>query len=80
MDWLTLVGVYFVAWWIVLFAVLPWGVKVSGQPEPGHATSAPERPHLLRKALVTSVLAAIVTALVWVAVQYDIFAIEDWNG
>lgn len=76
MDWLTLLGVYFVTWWIVLFAVLPWGVSVPEQTEAGHAASAPERPHLFRKALVTTAVAAIVTALIWLAVRYDVFAVE----
>jgi predicted secreted protein len=79
MHWLTLLGIYFVAWWIVLFAVLPFGVKVPDQPEPGHASSAPERPYILRKALVTSVVAGVVTALIWLADRYDVFGIESWS-
>ena len=39
----TGIAVYFVIWWIVLFAVLPWGVKIPDNPERGHATSAPEK-------------------------------------
>jgi len=43
-------------WVVVLFMVLPWGVRLSDNPEPGHATSAPEHPHMGLKLLVTSVI------------------------
>jgi hypothetical protein len=51
MNWVTGLLVYVVVWWIAFFMVLPWGVKVPDEPEPGHASSAPDRPMLWRKAL-----------------------------
>ena len=27
MAWTTIAAIYFIMWWIVLFAVLPWGVR-----------------------------------------------------
>ena len=44
MNWLTGILVYVMIWWVVIFAVLPWGVRVPDEPEPGHAASAPETP------------------------------------
>jgi predicted secreted protein len=61
----TLVAMYFVIWWICLFAVLPLKVHTqgeSGEVVPGTPASAPERPQLLLKAGLTTVLAAIVLA------------------
>ena len=40
----TGIAVYLVLWWVVLFAVLPWGVHVPEHTQPGFADSAPERP------------------------------------
>ena len=57
MTWLTGVMAYVIIWWLVLFTVLPWGVRVPDDPEPGHATSAPEKPMMGRKALVTTAIA-----------------------
>ena len=45
MGWIAGIFVYFLIWWVVLFAVLPWGVQVPDNPEPGHAPSAPINPH-----------------------------------
>ncbi len=62
-------AVYFVIWWVVLFAVLPFGVRSqseSGEVARGTEPGAPVVPGLVRKALITTVLAAAVFALVWV--------------
>ncbi len=52
---------FFIVWWLVFFMTLPFGVRPPEEPEPGTAPSAPERPHLLLKALVTTVIALAVT-------------------
>ncbi len=66
MTWFTGVMVFVIIWWVVLFTVLPWGVRVSEHSEPGHATSAPDKPMLWRKAAVTTAIAAVL----WVGVYY----------
>jgi len=48
--------VYVMIWVVVLFLVLPWGVNVPDETALGHATSAPENPHIGLKFLITSVL------------------------
>lgn len=59
-DWLTGSFVYFILWWTLLFAVLPWGQKMEEQPHLGHASSAPILPRLKCKVLVTTLLSAVV--------------------
>lgn len=68
------VMIFVVAWWVGLFAVLPFSVKrteVSDGPE-YHA--APEKVYLARILLVTTVLAVIVTVLVSWLIQHDVFS------
>jgi predicted secreted protein len=48
---------YLVSWWVLLFMVLPFWVKTSENPIVGHAPSAPEKPMLKRKFMVTTLLA-----------------------
>jgi len=60
MGWVSGIVVYLITWWVVLFAVLPWGVRPPDEPEPGHATSAPARPRLWMKFAVTTVVAAVI--------------------
>jgi predicted secreted protein len=59
-------AIYFVLWWVVLFAVLPWGVqsqREAGEIFPGSDPGAPARPLLLKKAVATTLIAAALTAL-----------------
>ena len=61
-----LLAVYFVIWWIVLFAVLPWGVQSqeeAGEVSPGSDPGAPARPLLVRKAMATTLVSAVITAI-----------------
>jgi predicted secreted protein len=67
-SWLAGIFTYVLIWWVVLFAVLPWGIKVPDQPEPGHASSAPTNPRLWLKVLITTGVAFVV----WLALYYVI--------
>ncbi len=66
------IAIYFVIWWTVLFAVLPFGVRnahESGEVVPeGHEAGAPIVHGLVRKALITTVIAAVVFAAVYWAI------------
>jgi predicted secreted protein len=67
----TLVAVYFIVWWVVLFAVLPWGIRTQqeeGEVTLGTTPSAPARPMLLRKAIMTTIISALVVLVFWLAV------------
>jgi predicted secreted protein len=74
-------AIYLVIWWVVLFAMLPIGVRTSeeaGEAEvPGSAESAPHRPNLLAKVLATTVVASIVFALVYVIVVHKVITLDD---
>lgn len=79
----TLIAIYFVVWWIVLFAVLPWGVRTQdeeGDVVLGTTPSAPVRPMLVRKAIATSIVAAIVVFLLWVAVDRYGIGVEEFTN
>ena len=44
MSLTTAIAIYFIIWWVVLFAVLPWGVRSqeeSGAVAPGTDPGAP---------------------------------------
>jgi predicted secreted protein len=74
MTWVTGLAVYVVVWWIVLFTVLPWGAQPPDNPQPGHATSAPEKPRMWIKAGVTTVIAAIVWLGIYWLVESDLIS------
>ena len=59
--------VYILLWWWVFLMTLPFGAKAPDAIKPGHATSAPARPMLWRKAAITSIIAGVLFMIVhWV--------------
>lgn len=61
----TAIAIYFLIWWIVLFAVLPWGVRAQGEDGGGEAVpgtdpGAPTMPRLRAKLIWTTAVAAVV--------------------
>jgi predicted secreted protein len=72
MTWGSLIAIYFVVWWTILFAVLPFGLRTQeeeGEVVLGTVPSAPARPRLVRIAVATSIVAAVLVGLFWVAVE-----------
>jgi predicted secreted protein len=62
------IAVYFVCWWVVLFAILPFGIKSqseTGETIPGTDPGAPAAPQLGKKALWTTVVSVPVFGLVY---------------
>lgn len=58
-------AIYFIIWWVTLFAILPFGVRSQhedGAIEPGTDPGAPKEPALLKKAVVTTIVSGIVFA------------------
>jgi len=76
MPWFAGIFAYAMFWWVVLFAVLPWGVKVPENPEPGHASSAPANPHMLARFAVTSVIAGVIWLIFYYLVRIGVISLR----
>lgn len=82
MNWFTGTVLYILIWWVVLFAVLPFGSRGSDMPDPVTGwRGAPARPYLGRKVIATTLLAAVVWggayALIqspWISFRHGYFA------
>jgi predicted secreted protein len=69
MTWFIGISSYVVIWWVVIFAVLPFGVRHAEEGDPGHAAGAPANPRLPLKAAVTTIIAAVLWLGLFWAVQ-----------
>ena len=65
MTWFSGTLVFLVIWWLVLFVVLPWGNRPVESPEPGHATSAPEKPRIALKFAITTGITLVIFMIVY---------------
>ena len=76
----TSVAIYFIIWWVVLFAVLPWGIRSqveTGEVVPGSDPGAPALPKLLSKVIWTTVVSAVIFAAFQVIYRYRLVGLDD---
>ena len=72
MNWFTGLVVYVLIWWVVLFAVLPIGTHpVEDADERSGWRGAPERPRLVMKVIVTTLIACVVWFGAWLLISSD---------
>jgi predicted secreted protein len=82
----TALAVYFVIWWIVLFAILPWGVRSqheAGEMTPGTDPGAPMLSNMKLKLVWTTVVATVVFAAWYFVYVYRLIRLDQidiWFG
>jgi predicted secreted protein len=77
MNIVSAIVIYLVLWWLVLFMVLPWGIRRTEAPEPGHDPGAPARPMLWRKVAITTLIATILFAIIYGIVTSDLLPLRE---
>ena len=63
MSWVSGTAVFIMVWWVVIFMVLPWGVKrdaATGQ------IGAPDKAQIGRKMIITT----IITIIIWLGINF----------
>lgn len=79
MSTTTFIAVFFLIWWVVLFAVLPWGIhsqQEGGAIAPGTDPGAPVVPKLGRKLMLTTLVAGVVFAAFYVVVVHRLVTLN----
>ena len=80
MSTTTAVAVFFLIWWVTLFAVLPWGVRSQqegGEVVPGTDPGAPLVPKLGHKLIWTTLVTCVVFGLLYVAYTERLLTLEE---
>jgi predicted secreted protein len=76
----TGIAIFFLIWWIVLFAVLPWGVRSQQEDEAvssGTDPGAPAIPNLRRKLIWTTLVSVVVFAACYVIYVERLVTLES---
>ena len=74
----TAIAIYFLIWWIVLFAVLPWGVRAQGEDgAPGTDPGAPLAPRLMAKLVWTTLVTTAIFAICATIYAYQLVTLDD---
>jgi predicted secreted protein len=69
-------AIYFIIWWLTLFAVLPFGARSqqeAGRVVAGSEPGAPESPRILRLLGVTTLLSAGLFGVFWAVYVLNVF-------
>lgn len=69
--------VFLMVWWTTLFAVLPWGNRPDEEPIIGNTVSAPNKPKLLKKFLITTLVSAIIWLLIYGLISSNVISFYD---
>jgi predicted secreted protein len=81
MAWTTAAAIYFVLWWVVLFVVLPFGIRNPDEAgevvAPGHDPGAPTVVALGKKLIWTTIVSAIIFAVCSALYIYRIVTLDD---
>ena len=83
MSWATVAAIYFITWWTVLFAVLPWGVKSQhegGDFSEGTDPGAPVVPKLLAKIIWTTIVTTVLFGIFYGIYASRIITFDDILG
>jgi predicted secreted protein len=76
----TGLAIFFLIWWVVLFAVLPWGVRSQqerGAITPGTDPGAPAIPNLRSKLVWTTLVSLVIFAGCYVVYADRLVTIES---
>ena len=80
MQPISIIAIYFVVWWISLFAVLPWGTRPVAEPDSLTGwRGAPANLAMRRKIIATSIVAAIITAAIYATFYFDLLGLETMD-
>jgi predicted secreted protein len=71
------VVVFLMVWWTALFAVLPWGNRRSEEPIIGNTVSAPDKPKLLKKFLITTLVSVIIWLVIYGLISSNVISFYD---
>ena len=74
----TVLAIYFLVWWLTLFAVLPFGMSRQAEEghDPGTDPGAPILTQMGRKLIWTTILSAIIFAIGMTAYHAGYLSIE----
>lgn len=71
--------VFLVCWWLVLFMVLPWGIKGHHESnedfEAGIEPGSPVAPNIRQKMIITTAITTVVWAMFWAVMEFDLISI-----
>lgn len=82
MSLTTGLAIYFLIWWLTLFAVLPFGVRSQHEvgTTPGTDPGAPVLPRMAMKLFWTTLIASLIFGVCYFLYAYDFIGLDVLPG
>lgn len=80
MDIVSGIALFFMIWWLVIFAVLPWGVTRQTDGAPGTDSGAPQFHNMKKKVIATTIITLVIWGAVYFLVHSDYISFRDMAG
>ncbi|MBL8582567.1 MAG: DUF1467 family protein [Rhizobiaceae bacterium] len=80
MSWISVAAIFMVVWWLVLFAMLPFGLKTQdddGEVTLGTVSSAPRGPHMLKTFVRTTIVSIAICGVFFLLTRYFHLGVDD---
>jgi predicted secreted protein len=79
MSFWTGLATYAIIWWLVIFMVLPWGVRRIDPEDLGELDDpgAPQKPRIVLKFAITTVLAGVIFGLVYLVTVSGVISFRE---
>jgi predicted secreted protein len=80
MSWVSIAAIFFIVWWVVLFAMLPVGLRTQDDEKEvtlGTVSSAPRGPHMLKVVVRTTIVSALFFGAFYVLTNVLGYSIEN---
>jgi predicted secreted protein len=77
MGFISGIVVFLMIWWTALFAVLPWGNRPAQDLIEGQVASAPDKPRLLKKFLITTAISVVLWCIVYGLISSNVINFYD---
>ena len=80
MNFATGIVSFIIIWWLVLFTVLPWGVRRNTDPAIGEDHGAPVRARIILKAAATTGITLLLWGILFAAIEFAVFSFREIAG
>lgn len=67
---MTSIVVYFITWWVVLFMILPIGIKQDHAPITGNDVGAPKNPNIKQKLIIVTAITTVLFSIYAAAILW----------
>lgn len=80
MSWVSGAALFFIIWWVVLFAMLPFGLRTQDDDSEvtlGTVSSAPKGAHMLKAVIRTTIVSIVVFGMFYLLTKVFGYGLDD---